>query len=319
MIRSRPIIFLKALVLAGWLAPAAPLGAQPEMSSAAVAAAAPAESPMANASGRDLMDAVYGRHQRYPHVYEEQSMVLVDRHGRRETRRLTLYSRLEADGSVRVLLRFTDPSELLGMALLATLYPDGKSKRQVFLPALGRQLISNNSLKGEDFAITDPHFLGTDFSIENLAGENLDHYRYERRRDVLMDQAEYYVVDAFDPGVDRATAAPLRRHFIIKEGLFITRTDHFAANGAVESRHTHHDLVVVNGETWRANMMLMNNLREVHQTIIKVDQRVFSPDYVPDEVFTADWIFANAPAVDEEATEPADDAADAAETLEVDA
>lgn len=248
------------------------------------------------ASGRELMDAVYERHRRYPHVYEEQSMVLVDRHGRRETRGLNRYSRVEPDGSVRILLRFTDPRELLGMALLATLYPDGSSHRQVFLPALGHHMISNNALAASTRVAAGEHFLGTDFSIENLTGENLNHYQYVRRRDERRDQVEYFVVDVFDRSADPTTAVPRRRHFILTDGLFITRTDHFGASGQVVGRQTHHDLVVVNGDTWRANMMLMDNLRDRHQTIIKIDRRIFSPDYVPDAVFTADWIFANAPA-----------------------
>ena len=45
-----------------------------------------------SATGRQIMDAVYGRHQQYPFVYEEQSMVLVDRRGKRETRKLRRYS-----------------------------------------------------------------------------------------------------------------------------------------------------------------------------------------------------------------------------------
>ncbi len=288
--------------IACWLAVALSAAAQPAVQ----------QENLSEASGRDLMDAVYSRHRRYPYVYEEQSMVLVDRHGRRETRRLTRYSRVEADGSVRILLRFTDPRELLGMALLATLYPDGSSQRKVFLPALGQQLISNNALAGNTRDAAGEQFLGTDFSIENLTGESLEHYRYKRRRDALMEQVEFYVIDVFDRTADPAAALPRRRHYVLKDGLFITRTDHFSANGRVESRQTHHDLVVVNADTWRANMMLMNNLRDVHQTIIKIDRRIFSPDYVPEEVFTADWIFANAPqpsapqTVDENPADPAE-------------
>ena len=58
----------------------------------------------AASTGRQVMDAVYERHQQYPYVYEEQSMVLIDRQGQRETRTLRRYSRAEATGDVNFLL-----------------------------------------------------------------------------------------------------------------------------------------------------------------------------------------------------------------------
>ena len=50
---------------------------------------------------------------------------------------------------------------------------------------------------------------------------------------------------------------------------------------------------------WRANMLLMQDYRENHQTLIKINKRVFSADYVPREVFTVEWLFNNALQPDE--------------------
>jgi hypothetical protein len=46
---------------------------------------------------------------------------------------------------------------------------------------------------------------------------------------------------------------------------------------------------------WRANMVLMENRLDDHRTVIKIDRRVFSADYVPEEVFTRQWLLANHP------------------------
>jgi hypothetical protein len=44
---------------------------------------------------------------------------------------------------------------------------------------------------------------------------------------------------------------------------------------------------------WRANMILMENYKGRHKTLLKINQRVFSHDYVPPEIFTAAWLLEN--------------------------
>ena len=48
---------------------------------------------------------------------------------------------------------------------------------------------------------------------------------------------------------------------------------------------------------WRADMILMEDIKEHHQSLIKIDRRVFSRDYVSADIFTADWLFKNYPYV----------------------
>lgn len=283
---TRPVLHLVARTLLAALLAAGSSLAQEGASSEAAIAIGPAS------SGRAILEAVYARHEQYPYVYEEQSMVLVDRREHRQTRHLRRYSRIDAQGTMKILLQFRSPRDVQGVALLATHRRDGRHERSVFLPALGPYLIANH---GDDGDPQDDHFLGTDFSIENLTGEQLDDYRYRRREDEEVDGARYHVVDVYAAGADPATANPLRRHYVRADRLYITRTDHLGGDGRLRKRQTHHDLVPVAGRAWRANMILMDDRTEEHQTIIKIDRRIFSPDYVPEEVFTADWIFAHAP------------------------
>lgn len=264
------------------------------------------EAPLAKANGRALMERVYARHHPYPFVYEEQAMVLIDRNGDRDNRRLRRFSRLEDDGSARVLLLFDSPPEVRGVALLGERRSDGTIRQQFYLPAVGERLIDNvrgGEARPASVPYRQENFLGTDFSIEDLTGEILDDYRYERRRDEKIDNVDYFVVEALAPMADDSNP-PLRRHFIRKDKLFITRTDHFDELGRLSKRQTYHDLKSVGREMLRANMVLMDNLEESHQTVIKIHRRVFSPDYVPAELFTARWLFANAPAVEPPEEEP---------------
>ena len=242
-----------------------------------------------SASGRDLMEKVYLVHQQFPFVYEEQSMVLLDRDGQKETRKLKRYSRVEKSGEAKFLLVFDSPEDVKGVAVLANRKSDGHTTQSMYLPAFGPSLITN---AGD---ASHSSFLGTDFSVENLIGEELEDYNLHRQRDAILEGIEYYVVDVSKGDSEQA----LKRHFILKDILFIARTDFYDDTGKLQKRQTQHDLSQVLGEMWRANMLLMQDYRENHQTLIKINKRVFSADNVPREVFTVEWLFNNALQPDE--------------------
>ncbi len=249
------------------------------------------------ASGLKIMQEVHKRHQQFAFVYEEQSMVMIDRNGDRDTRKLKRYSRVEDDGTVKFLLLFDSPAEIKGVALLASRDESGQTTKYVYLPALGEQLIESIS------SGLDGNFLGTDFSIENITGEVLDDYIYVRRPDKKINYVEYFVVDVYrvEEGLAEnmlpADKQALRRHSICKNNFYITKTEYFDKQGKVYKKQTHHDLRVVDGDMWRADMILMENSKEQHQSLIKIDRRIFSQDYVSAEIFTADWLFKNYPFV----------------------
>jgi len=217
-------------------------------------------------SGREIMDEVYQRHQQYPYIYEEQVMVMVDRNGYRDTRKVRRYSRTEQDGTVKFLLVFVSPREVKGVALLAERDPAGNTKKSVYLPAYGDQLIESSG-EGEE-----SNFLGTDFSVENLTGEMLDNYIYVRRMDKKIEGAANFVLDVFVSEDAVRRRKPLRRHFIRQDNYYITLTHHYDKNGRIYKQQSHHDLKQVDGNMWRASMILMEDKKEQHQSLIKIDR-----------------------------------------------
>ena len=247
-------------------------------------------------TGIEIMEEVYKRHQQFPYIYEEQSMVMEDRNGDRDTRKVRRYSRVEEDGTVKFLLLFDYPQEIKGVALLADRSPDGKIKKYIYLPAYGEQLIESTGEGSED------NFLGTDFSVENLTGVNLSDYHYVRRDDQEIDKAKYFVLDVYKASNQLIEDRILRRHFIRQDNLYITLTHHFDKHGRLLRIQSHHDIKAVDSDMWRANMILMENKKDQHQSLIKISRRVFSHDYVPAEIFTAKWLYENYPYI-----EPAED------------
>ncbi len=247
------------------------------------------------ASGLKIMQEVQKRHQQFAFVYEEQSMVMVDRNGNRDTRKVKRYSRVEEDGTVKFLLLFDSPEEISGVALLATRDTSGETIKYVYLPAFGEQLIESVS------SGLDGKFLGTDFSIENITGEVLDDYIYVRSPDKKINNVKYFVVDVYQKEEGLAEnmlptgKQALRRHSISKNNFYITKTEYFDKQGRVYKKQSHHDLRAVDGDMWRADMILMEDSKEHHQSLIKINRRIFSRDYVSAEIFTAEWLFKNYP------------------------
>ncbi len=240
-------------------------------------------------SGEEIMREVYHRHQQFPYIFEQQSMVLIDRQGNRDTRRARRYSRVEEDGSTHFMLIFEYPEEVRGVSLLAHRDAQGITRRFLYLPAFAEQLVESRSDS------RDGHFLGTDFSVEDLSGEVLQDYRYVRRQDMNITGLPYFVIDVYDSPGGKSSHLKKRRHYVRKDIFYITMTDHYDRKGKVNRQLSHHDLKAVHGEMWRANMILMDDKLEQHRSLIKVERRVFSQDYVPAEMFSAEWLYKNYP------------------------
>jgi hypothetical protein len=252
-------------------------------------------------TGAEIMQQVQMRHQQFPYIYEEQSMMMQDRNGERDTRKARRYSKVEEDGTVRFLLLFDYPEEVKGVALLANRDPSGYTTKHIYLPALGERLIESIGEGSND------NFLGTDFSVENLTGEMMGEHFYQRRNNAVIEGAKHFVLDVYMLEDEQSKQQVLRRHFIREDNLYITLTHHFDKQGRLSRVQSHHDLRAVDGEMWRANMILMEDKKQDHQSLIKITRRVFSHDYVPAEVFTAEWLYENYPYIEPQAKPGSED------------
>lgn len=240
-------------------------------------------------TGRRIMEEGIHRHDLSPYIFEGLTMVLTDEAGNRDVRKMRRFSRMEKDGTVKSLFVFDNPAEINGVALLAILGPNAHEENSIYLPAFGKELKAN---AGEG---RNNPFLGTDFAVEDLAAEALPNFRYMRKEDQKILETTYFVIDALPMSeeVERFTGCSLRRHFIQQDNFFIVRTDYFDRSGRLFKRRTCHDLKKLYGGLWRANMILMEDFKKRHKTLIKINHRIFSDDYVPPEMFTSAWLLEN--------------------------
>jgi len=215
--------------------------------------------------GRELIEDSLRRHAEPAYVYQEQTFVLIDRLGRHSVRTARYYAQHDAKGS-RNLLVIETPAESKGTA--------------IFIYREAGDGVRHGTAAGS------PVF-GSNFSVADLEEERPLNFRYERDHDQDLDMVPHYVLWALaaEASAAHATGSHKRRIYLRKDNLFISRIDHHDKEGSLVKRQTFRDPRPDESGAWRAGMILMEDLRDDRRTLLKVERRVHSPDYVPAAVF----------------------------------
>ncbi|RMH52664.1 MAG: outer membrane lipoprotein-sorting protein [Zetaproteobacteria bacterium] len=240
--------------------------------------------------GAGIVRDSLARNPGYPFEYVVQSMVLIDRDGHRDVRRLRRYTRVERDGTIRILLRFTDPEAIRGTALLARVAPNGAVHSTIYLPALGGPMVAYRS------SDRDGRFLGSDFAVADLLPEQMADYRYRRLKDRVEGDDRWFVVEARPrtPAVAQLTGYSRRLLFVRQDNRVIDRVDYFR-EGRLIKRLRRHDLRHVALQGWVSDMVVMESFPERHRSILKTDSRIFGRDFVPPSLFDPAAISGHGP------------------------
>jgi hypothetical protein len=100
----------------------------------------------------------------------EGSLSVTDAKGKKTDKRW-MYERLGSHGQSKSILRFTEPAEVRGVALLIVNHPDRASDQWMWIPELGRD---------RRVALQDrsTRFFGTDFTFEDLEERDAGQYEY---------------------------------------------------------------------------------------------------------------------------------------------
>jgi len=240
---------------------------------------------LAGLDARTIIGETQKRHELYPFVYEEWTLVLMDDRRRRDVRRMRRYSRLEENGMFRSLLRFDFPASIAGTTLLFTRKPNSGQSTRIFLPALGARMV------GYAGTMRSGQILGSEFSIEDLMPEDTQAFDYQRLNDVVDHGHAYFVIEATARN-SHETAYARRRLFVRQDNFFITRIDYFSPAGRLLKRQSRHDIHAVGGMMWRADIITVLNLLNGYRSILKIDKRVFSRDYVSPSIFSEKRLLA---------------------------
>src|SRR5579871_2064232 len=105
------------------------------------------------------------------------------------SRKSWTYQRIGSFGASKVILRFTAPAEVKGVALLIVNHPDRASDQWMWTPAIERD---------RRIALQDrsTRFFGTDFSFEDLEERDVDQFEYKMAGDATVDGAACWKIEA---------------------------------------------------------------------------------------------------------------------------
>jgi len=260
---------------------------------------------MAHLTGTEIIRESLKRHELYPYVYEEQTLILTDAHKQHDVRRILRYSRMEPNSAFKTKLEFIYPESIAGTALLFVRRADGSGSSRILLPALGAKITNYVGV------ISRGQILGSEFSLQDFMPEDMPSFVYHRIDDVVADNVVYFAIQSDFSEPSQASMRSYARRLLLvrQDNFFISRVDYFDNKAHLIKRRTQHDIHPVGGKMWRADMIKVENMLNRHGSILKIDRRVFSSDYTPESAFDERLLLLAAEqqaGVDDEVREPTD-------------
>jgi hypothetical protein len=211
-------------------------------------------------NARQIVEEAQRRTEVKSQRYEGLLQVL-DSNGRLADKRWTL-QRLGSHGSSRMVLRFTAPPEVKGVALLVVNHPDRASDQWMWTPAIERD---------RRIALQDrsTRFFGTDFSFEDLEERDVNQYDYSLLGEEPLDGALCWKVQS-TPKQAKSSQYTRAIVWIRKDTYAFARIESYVKEQAVR-RLTYSDFQQVQG-IWTARRMEMADLRRGSRTALTLDK-----------------------------------------------
>lgn len=191
----------------------------------------------------------------------EGTLQVVDNRGRIADKRW-VYDRLGSHGSSKAVLRFTEPAEVRGVALLIVNHPDRASDQWMWTPAIQRE---------RRIALQDrsTRFFGTDFSFEDLEERDVDQYEYRLLGEETVEGARCWKIEARPTG-RRASQYTSSILWIRQDTYAHARVENHVKDELVR-RLDYRRIEEVQG-IWTGRLMEMTDLRRGSRTILSLEK-----------------------------------------------
>jgi hypothetical protein len=238
----------------------------------------------AELSGRAIM-ATASKKQFRPFEYEMLTITRTNADGTRVIRKGRRYTRREqGEGAVnRHILVLDYPKPIMGVAFLIKQMANGIQGHWVYLPALKARM--RRIIGGGDGGVFD-----TDFSIEDLANENLSRFIYKRKKDLTFQKKPHFIIEARPKNrkIELETSYGYRRIYIDRKQYKINRIDYYDKGGELVKKLTNQNSSTTSdsGMVWRPGSRRMENKLEGTHTTIKTTRRLFKKELVPKILFS---------------------------------
>ena len=183
--------------------------------------------------------------------------------------------RLGSHGDSKVVLRFTEPAEVKGVAMLIVNHADRASDQWMWTPAIERD---------RRIALQDrsTRFFGTDFSFEDLEERDVNQYDYDLLGSDSAGGAACWKIQS-TPKQTKSSQYTKSIVWIRMDNYALARIENYVRNAAVR-RLDYSDIQNVQG-IWTARQMEMADLRRGSRTRLTLDKLQYNVP-MKDEDFT---------------------------------
>ena len=236
-------------------------------------------------TGRQIMDEIKKRHEK-PNEFSTQSVILKDKDGKVTRRKQRHYVKKFPNGRFKYLTIIDAPESVKGVALLMWEKKAGDTDQWIFLPAVGKmkRIVGDNKRN---------YYMGTDATFEDLTIDSLDHFRFERKRDIVMRGKKLFVIYAYPElkNIKKSTGYDHRRVIVNAETFMIMRVDFFEKRTRRPLKTAYvQEAQPVGGDTWRPKRLYIRNNKGKQSTSVLVTGVNFSADTVPAEIFRHNYL-----------------------------
>ena len=173
-----------------------------------------------------------------------------------------MLERLGSHGTSRMVLRFTQPAEVKGVALLVVNHPDRASDQWMWTPAIERD---------RRIALQDrsTRFFGTDFSFEDLEERDVDQYDYALLGDDSLDGVAMWKIQS-TPRQGKSSQYTTSTVWIRKDNYACARIENLVKDQVVR-RLNYLDIQNVQG-IWTAKQLEMTDVKRNSRTRLTLDK-----------------------------------------------
>ncbi len=187
------------------------------------------------------------------------------------TEKRWIYDRIGSAGDSKVVLRFTAPPEVKGVALLIVNHPDRASDQWMWTPALQRD-------RRIAFQDRSTRFFGTDFSFEDLEERDVDQYEYK----LLGEEGGAWKIES-RPKKTKPSQYTHSYLWVDKARYVFTRIEGYK-DGKLIRRITYGDYKQIQN-IWTPLSLQVEDLARKSRTVLKTDKLEYNVP-LKEEMFT---------------------------------
>ena len=183
------------------------------------------------------------------------------------------YDRMGSNGDSKVVIRFTTPAEVKGVALLVFNYPDRASDQCMWTPAINRE----RRVAAQD---RRTRFFGTDFSFEDLEERDVEQFAYQLQGEEAIDGEACWKITA-TPNATKKSQYSNSTFWIRKSNYSYAQIENFT-DGKLIRRLKYKQMDNIQN-IWTARILEVEDVTRKSRTILKLESVKYNVPFTADQ------------------------------------